>query len=158
LRRQAQGSEQRGDWVEACRCYDEAYRADRSRVDCREGYKRCLRQFHLHRRHRDSGYREIVAKLTPDQAAGVYEDVLKLVSAVYFDRDKSDFNTLFQHGLGELRLALDDDSFRRTYFAGIRTEVLKAFKQRLDDWNDHKVSTPSEAREEVVSVARTAEE
>src|SRR5690349_4162948 len=58
FRRLARACEERGDWQEACRWYDEALRNDRTREECREGYRRCLRHFHLQRRHRDPGYRE----------------------------------------------------------------------------------------------------
>lgn len=158
LRRQAQAFEQRSEWVQACRLYDEAFRKDRTRTDCREGYQRCLRHFHLERRHQDPGYRDILAKLTPDQALNVYKEILELVPRFYVDRDKTDLALLFQQGLNELRFALDDGHFRKAHFAAIEPELLRAFKVRLDDWKDRKVTTVSEAREEVIAVVRAAQE
>jgi len=121
----AQASEQRGDWLDACRWYDEAYRRDHTRLDYREAYQRCLRQFHLQRRHRDAGYREVLSRLTQSQALDIYEDVLFLLSAAYVDRSRTDLNTLFQEGLREIRFALDDGAFRKEYLAGIRPEAIQ---------------------------------
>ena len=158
LRRQGQTSEQRGEWIEACRAYDEAYRRDHTCTDCKEGYQRCLRQFHLQRRQRDPGYREILAKLTASQALDIYEEVLKLVSVAYVDRDKADLNILFQQGLSELRFALDDDSFRRNHLAGISAERIRSFKIRLEEWTDRKLMNRLEARQEVFSLVGTAQD
>jgi carboxyl-terminal processing protease len=158
LRRLGQASEQRGEWIEACRAYDEAYRRDHAYTDCRDGYQRCLRQFHLQRRQRDPGYREVLARLTTSQALDIYEEVLKLVSAAYVDRDKADLNILFQQGLGELRFALDDESFRRSHLAGVSADRIRSFKIRLDEWSDHKVINRLEARQEVFSLVGTAQD
>jgi len=157
-RKQAQAREQRGDWLEACRYYDEALRRDRTRTEFREGYQRCLRQFHLQRRHRDPGYHDIVSRLTTSQALDVYEEVLLLLSAAYVDRNKTDLNALFQQGKQEVRSALNDESFRRDYFPGVQAETLKPLTLRLQERDGGKLTTPLEARNKVLDLSRSLEQ
>jgi len=156
--RLALASEQRGDWLEACRFYDEAYRRDHTRLDCRDAYQRCLRQFHLQARHRDPGYRKVLSRLNRSQALDVYEEVLSLLSLAYVDRTRTDLNALFQEGLREIRFALDDSNFRKDYLAGLAPEALKALKKRLETWPERKLENRAEAREEVLEVLRIVQQ
>ncbi len=157
-RKLALASEQRGDWLEACRWYDEAYRRDRTRLDCRESYQRCLRQYHLQRRHRDPGYREALSRLPISQALDGYVEVLDRLSTCYVDRSRTDLNALFQEGLREIRFALDDSGFRKEYLTGVPAEAIKAFKKQLDSRPERNLKSYKEAREEVLSVVRAAQQ
>lgn len=155
--RLALASEQRGDWLDACRWYDEAYRRDRTRIDHRQAYQRCLRQFHLQSRHRDPSYREVLSRLTPAQALDIYQEVLSFLSAAYVDRSRTDLNALFLEGLREIRIALDDSVFRKEHLAGIRPERIQEFKDRLDHWPPRKLEKKSEVRNEVLAVVGAAQ-
>ncbi len=156
--RLAQASEQRGDWAEACRFYDEAYHRDRSRTEYRDAYQRCLRQLHLQRRHRDPSYRKVLSRMTLSDALNVYEEVLSLLSHVYVDRSRTDLNALFQEGLKEVRLVLDDEAFRTDYLNGIRPEAIRAFKRRLETWPERKLESTAKVREEVIQVLNVAQQ
>ncbi len=156
--RQALACEQRGDWLEACRWYDEAYRRDRTRLDCREAYQRCLRLFHLQNRHRDPAYREVLARLTASRALDVYQEVLFILSVAYVDPNRIDRNTLFQQGLREVRLALDDSTFRKEHLAGVRPELIRHFQKRLESWPERKLETRADIREEVLAVVGAAQQ
>jgi carboxyl-terminal processing protease len=148
--------EKRGAWLEACRCYDEILRKDRDNVAVREAYQRCLRRLHLTARHEDVVYRQTLQKLTPTQALDAYEQVLALLSVAYPDRAKTNLGLLFYQGVQELRLALDDPTFRKHYLPGVKAEVLKAFQTRLAELPVRKITTRTEAREQARAVIRSA--
>jgi carboxyl-terminal processing protease len=161
LRAQASDFEKRRDWLEACRAYDEILRkerGERAREEARQGYQRCLRRYLIARRHADRGYREALARLSPGEALEMYEQVLRKVSKVYLDGEKADLTALFQQGLEEVRLALDEKAFRRAYLPGAAPDALEAFKAKLNEWRGRKIASPSDARIQALAVARTARE
>jgi carboxyl-terminal processing protease len=158
-RKEAAAAEKRGDWLGACLIYDELLRKDRNLADVREAYRRCLRQAHLNRRHRDSAYREAIARLTPDQAQALFVQVLHSVSTYYVDRDKlGGLAPLILHGVEELRFSLDDEAFVHDYLPDIPPAALEAFRNRLSNWEIKKPLTKySEAKEQLASLARAAQ-
>jgi carboxyl-terminal processing protease len=158
LQRHAQAAERRGDWLAACRWYQEALRKDGDQAEVRSAYQRCLRRHQIVRRHRDTSYREMLTRLSPGQALEVYEQVLATIAAVYVDRGKVQMNTLFHEGVQELRYALDETLFLQEYFAAVSPEILTAFRNRLGDWEDRKVPTGREAREQVLAVVRAGQQ
>jgi carboxyl-terminal processing protease len=158
-RRDAAAAEKRGDWLGACLIYDELLRKDRNQADVREAYRRCLRQAHLTRRHRDSVYREAVSHLTPDQAQALFVQVLRSVSTWYVDKDKlgGSLTPLVVRGIEELRFSLDDEAFVRDHLPDTPPAALEAFRQRLNTWQMGRLTKYSEAREQLVSLARAAQ-
>jgi carboxyl-terminal processing protease len=158
LRSHGQACERRGDWLAACRWYQEALRSDRDQPEVRAAYQRCLRRYQIVRRHRDTSYRQVVTRLAPGQALDVYEQVLATVAAAYVDRAKAQMSALFNQGLQELRYALDETVFVQEYFSGVSPPILAAFRERLGAWEDRKVQTGREAREQVLAVVRAGQQ
>jgi carboxyl-terminal processing protease len=154
---EAARAEQDGRWLEACRLYDEVLRRDRTRDDCREAYRRCLRRFHLACRHRDPSYRQALARLDPAQALDLYEQVLAKVAATYAEPQRADVGLLFRQGVQELGFALEEDAFVEAYLPGAPREAVRAFRRRLESWQDRPVRSRAEARKEVMDVALTAQ-
>ncbi len=156
----AQDLEKQHRWLDACHAYDDLLHKDRERADYRDGYQRCLRRHYLARRHADAAYRQALAKLTPAQALDVYEQVLSAVGTAYFDRPRADVAALFQNGLEELSLALEEEGFLRAYLPAAEgnPEALRAFREQLAGWSSHKVSSRAQARDEVLAVARAAQQ
>jgi hypothetical protein len=154
----AQEFEKERHWLDACRCYDELLHKERDRSEYRLGYQRCLRHYYLSRRQRDTAYHQALAKLTPGQALDVYEQVLSAVGVAYVDRPRVDIATLFQNGVHELELALDEKTFLQTYLpdAEAKPRALLSFRAALADWHTRKVTNRVEARDGVLSVARAA--
>jgi carboxyl-terminal processing protease len=158
VRRQAQACERRGEWLEACRFYDEILRHDRIGGADRDSYLRCLRRYHLARRHRDPAYRQVVSRLTPPQALDVYEQVLGAVASAYVDRGKTRWSALFRHGVEELLFALEEEVFDQEYLTGTPPAVVAALRERLREWLDRRVGSRAEAREQVLAVLRVAQQ
>jgi hypothetical protein len=156
----AQQLEKERRWFDACRCYEDLLHKERDQSEYREGYQRCLRHFYLTRRHKDAAYRQALAKLTPGQALDIYEQVLSAVGVAYFDRPRADVASLFQNGLSELDLALDEAAFLKTYLpdAEAHPEALHSFRGQLTGWRSRKIANRAEARDGVLAVARAAQE
>jgi carboxyl-terminal processing protease len=155
-RKKAREFEKSGAWLAACRWYEEALRKNSKHAPTREAYQLCLRRLQLLARHRDPAYRLAVSKFTPPQSLDLYEQVLGVVTAAYVDKAKTDLTALFQHGLRELRLALEEEAFRRRYLAGVRPEALAGFKARLAAWPARKIHNRAEAREQLLAVLQAA--
>lgn len=153
-RQQAVEFEKRGAWLEACRAYDDVLRRDREHTFAREGYQRCLRRLHQQLRHGDSAYRQMLSRLTTHDALEVYEQVLLHVQNSYPESARSTPTQLFHQGLHELRLALDDERFRKHYLAGVKPAVLKELKDRLAAWPFKRLQSRTEVREQVAAVVR----
>ena len=154
LRSQATEAEQHADWRTACWRYDEMLRLKPRDAATREAFQRCLRRLQIQGRHNDRGYRQVLVSLTPAQALDVYEQVLGVVQTVYVERDKANLSTLFQHGLTELRFALEDEAFVREHLAGLTTEVIQAIRARLGEWTPRDLKSAGKAREQVLAVLR----
>ncbi len=158
LRRQAQDCEKSGDWLGACRLYDEMIHKDRGNVEARESYHRCYRQYQIVRRHSDHVYREALARLKPTDALDVYEAVLKKIAETYVDPTKTGLPALFGHGVQELRYALSQDVFVSEYLKGAQPAAIVAFKSRLANWPEHKIGSRAEVRNLILSLAATAQQ
>jgi carboxyl-terminal processing protease len=154
IRRQAREAEKRGDWLKACWRYDEILRRDRTNVEAREAYHRCLRHHQITTRHNDRGYRDLLAGLVPSQALDVYEQVLHALRPRFVERDKADYGTLFKHGLTELRYALEDEVFVREHLSDVSPSVIQEFRAQLKKSPDRRLSTTLEAREQVNAVLK----
>jgi carboxyl-terminal processing protease len=155
-RQQALMAEKRGDFLQACRCYDEVLRKDRNNAVAREGYLRCLRRLHLVARHSDSAYRQTLAKLDEKKALLACKQVLLALASYFPDRARTDPTLLFQQGLHEARLAMDDPVFRKHYLRGVKLSAINAFRARLADWPIPRMTRAAEAVEEIWNVLRQA--
>jgi carboxyl-terminal processing protease len=158
LRRQALACEKRGDWLAACRCYEDLLRKDRHDPEIRQAYQRCVRRYHLSSRQSDRAYHEALNRLTPPEAFTIYEAVLGKVLKTYVDRQKVTCGLLFQHGIEELRLALEEEPFVREYLPDARPEAIRTFKARLESWPTAKIGSRLEARDQAFAVARAAQQ
>lgn len=158
LIKQAAECEQRHDWLEACLLYDEVLRRDRHDARIRQAWQRCLRRYHIVRRHQDKLYRLALEQLTPSQALDTYAHVLETIARVYADRQKSSAGALFAQGLEELSLAFEEPIFLREYFPAVSRETLDAFRKKLTAWRQRKIVNRSEARDQVGAIGRTAQQ
>jgi carboxyl-terminal processing protease len=155
-RDRALAAEKRGAWLQACRCYDEVLRKDRNNSFARDGYLRCLRRLHLVARHSDPLYRQTLARLKQDNALVTYEQVLAAVAYHYADRSRTDLTQLFQQGVVEARLALDDPVFRQHYLRNLKPGALDTFRARLAGLSTRKITRTAEARELLWGILRQA--
>lgn len=148
--------EKRGAWIEACRSWEDILRRDRHNPFARDGYQRCLRRLHLVLRHSDPIYRQTLQRLAPPQALDTYEQIVTILQVGYPDRSRTSLSQLFQQGLQEVRLALEDPFFREQYLGGLKPAAVQAFRERLASWPVKRLNSRAEAREQVLAVLRSA--
>lgn len=156
LRQQARQLEKDGDWARACSFYAYILTKDRTLTDVKERFQTCLRHCHRVRRHQDLSYREQVLNQDVPVALKVYGEVLEQLRAEYLDDDKADLNRLFHQGLHELRLALNDDAFRRDYLADVKKESVQSFLAKVTDFSTRDIRTPLDAQNQALKVALAA--
>lgn len=156
LRQQARQLEQNGDWAKACSFYAYILTKDRSLTDVKERFQTCLRHFHRVRRHQDLSYRQQVVTQDVPVALKLYGEVLDQLRAEYLEDDKADLSRLFHQGVHELRLALNDDAFRRDYLPDVKKEAVQAFVDRLADFGTRDIRTPLEAQNQAMKLALAA--
>src|SRR5262249_33179554 len=65
------------------------------------------------------------------EALEAYEKVLFILTSAHPDRSRTNLTALFEQGLHELRLALDEPLFRQHYLSGVKPAAINAFKHRL---------------------------
>src|SRR5581483_10219629 len=102
--------------------------------------------------HADPVYRQTLRNLSPPDALDAYEQVLTIVQVAYPDSTRTGCTQLFQQGLQELRLALDDERFRKAYLAGLKPSALRELKARLAAWPIRRLTSRAEVRDQVLAV------
>ncbi len=157
-RQKAQECERKGQWLQACTLYDQVLRTDRQNAEVREHFQFCLRRLNQQRRHRDAGFVKAVAGRPFSQTLDAYEEVLLRLQANYVERDRISLTSLFQHGLRELRYALEDNAFLKQNLPDVPAEKVRAFARRLDGWAVPDLPKPHEAREQARAVAMAGQD
>jgi carboxyl-terminal processing protease len=158
LRREAEQAEQAGHWDKACSLYDQLITTYRNRPEFREHFRICLRHANIVHRHQDPTYRDEVLSRDIRTAYRIYREVLAKLRANYVDPDKVDLTRLFQNGLEELQLALDEDVFRQSRLPpGLKPEAIEAFQKTLRrKFGQQPIRNQRELEAEVGKVAQSA--
>jgi hypothetical protein len=149
LAKQAQTN---GDWGEAAYWYDACLARDRNQPEIKKAFLFCLRNYYRSFRHADPSFRHQV--LSPDfklpNALKFYEEVLAKLQQNYVAPEKANLGRLFREGVVEMRLALEDKTFRTLYVAENRRDripsVIEGLKRRLGETSDF-ANTSAVARE-----------
>jgi carboxyl-terminal processing protease len=148
--------EGKGQYRAACPLWETLASRDAAH---REGYQRCLRHVLQDRRHREDTFRDAILGLKRSgHVLDVYVRVLLILQSHYVERDKTEASRLFHQGVLELRYALDDETFRKTYLAKASPGALADFRKGLAEWEDKLPQDNEEARDHLRSVARAANE
>jgi carboxyl-terminal processing protease len=156
VRQRAQECERRGQWTEACACYDELLKNDHTDADAREHFQACLRHANQLRRHRDPSFLKTIADRKMPEALDAYEEVLQCLLGNYVERDQIRLGVLFRRGLQELRFALEDEAFLHENLPEVPADKVRAFARRLEQWPARDVQKVRDAREQVRAVALAA--
>lgn len=155
----ARDYESRGKWGEACDEYEKILARDRNQPEIRKHFLYCFRQCLRKYRHTDAAFSEQVlsSQYKLREALDFYRDAVQKVQELYVDSDRVQINRLFQEGLEELAMDLDDADFRQKYLPRISLGSVQEFRAALKmRWGTAKVATFADARELVREVAREA--
>lgn len=156
LRSQARQLEKEGDWAKACSFYAYILTKDRSLTDVKERFQICLRHLHRVRRHQDSSYRQQILNQDVAVALKLYGEVVEQLRADYLEDDKVDLNRLFHQGLHELRLTLNDQTFRQQYLPDVKKEAIEGFLTTLSTFGNREVRSSLDAQNQAMKVALAA--
>lgn len=150
--------EANGQWGQGCQAYENLLNLDRSNAEARKGFLRCLRQCHRKFRHNDPSF--LAQVLDPQyklsESLDFYRDVVRKVQEFYLQADKAQLTRLFQEGLEELLLDLDDQEFTAKHCKPTATLAdvrdCRAFlKQKF---GGVKINNSAEAVDQIRAVAR----
>jgi hypothetical protein len=156
LRRAATRAEQARQWDKARDLYEQLLVKDRTDPQLRRLFLNCHRLANLVQRHRDSTYRDQLADKDLRGAFRIYREIVGKLRGHYLDPDKVDYTQLFQYGLEELLLALDNDVFRQERLPGsVATSALAAFRSQVhDSWSGRIIQSQRELETEIARIAQ----
>jgi carboxyl-terminal processing protease len=156
LLKKAKECESKRQWRDACPIYELLARHGDS-TEAREGYQRCLRHILQDRRHRERAFHDAIVGLKKSGLVlELYVKVLHILQKHYVEQEQTEAGRLFAQGLMELRYALEDDVFRKEYFASANAESLTEFRTQLLDWDINAVHDNEGARDQLRKVAKAA--
>ena len=158
LRGEAENAERAGQWDKARDLYEQLLALDRGLLpELRERFQNCARHVNLIQRHRDRTYAELVQNQNLFSAFAIYREVLAKLRMNYIDPDRTDFTHLFQSGMDEFLLDLNEPVFRQAHLPAVRRDVLQTFEANLrNTWGNLVIRNQRELELEVFKVARAA--
>jgi carboxyl-terminal processing protease len=152
LLREAQDLQDKGYYARAWEKYHQIRVAEHNPPEeVTKGAQFCLRRVQQARRLRDKPSQALLADLKPSEALTLYTRVLRDLQKTYFEGSKVTPADLFQYGVQEMRLALEDDAFLP---ADMSPAALQALKARLDGLREERptIEKPADARKHLESV------
>lgn len=155
----ARSYESRGKWAEACDEYEKILARDRNQPEIRKHFLYCFRQCLRKYRHTDANFSEQVqsSHYRLREALDFYRDSVQKVQELYVDSERVQIGRLFQEGLDELAMDLDDADFRLKYLPKTSASTIQDFRAALKTrWGAARAGTLAEAKELVREVAREA--
>lgn len=157
LRSKAADFEKAGKWEEALQVWVRLYGQDRQNDEAHKHIQVCLRRMFQAQRTADKSLREKVLSLSHSQALALYGEVLTTLHASYVDRARATPARLFQQGLDEFLVSINDEKFRQQHMPGIKDAAVRMFQNRLRDYLALRaVDTVADAAELVKQVAAAA--
>jgi carboxyl-terminal processing protease len=156
LLREAQDLQDKGYYARAWEKYHQIRLAEHDPPEeVTRGAQFCLRRVQQVRRLRDKSSLAVLPDLKPSEALTLYAKALAELREKYFNQGKVGVGDLFQYGVQELRLALEDDAFLPPEAS---PGALVALKAQLDDLRAKPpaLKDPADTRRELESVLLAA--
>ncbi|HEX5269846.1 MAG TPA: S41 family peptidase [Gemmataceae bacterium] len=156
LLREAQDLQDKGYYARAWEKYHQIrVAAHNPPEEVTRGAQICLRRVQQARRLRDKSSQALLGNLKSSEALTVYVKVLRDLQKNYFEESKVTPADLFQYGVQEMRLALEDDAFLSPT---VNPAALQALKDRLDGLRSDRpgIEEPADARKHLESVLLSA--
>ena len=118
-------------WEKACEVYGELSVRDPGNDKTHAAYLTCLRHVLLIRRYEDPSVIDLVLRQDVRTLEKMYLEVIEKLRNNYADEQKTQLASLFQGGLDQLQLALNDQLFRKRWIPGATAASLRDFERRL---------------------------
>lgn len=158
LRSRALELEKAGKWQDALHVWCKLYSENKQDDEAHKHLMVCLRRMFQSQRQVDESLRAKVLSLSHTQALALYGEVLTTLHAAYVDKNKVEIGRLFQQGLDEFLLSLNDSNFRKQHVPEAKETVVRKFQSQLRDFMNVRapVETVPDAVELLKQVATTA--
>jgi carboxyl-terminal processing protease len=156
LRREALQAEKARQWDKACILFDQLIAKHRNAPELRDHFRSCLRLAHIVHRHHEQSYRDGVLGRDIRSAFKIYREVVTKLRANYVEPDKTDLTRLFQSGLDELLMAIDEEVFQQEHMRrDLGPLQILAFRVQLRDrWGRAVIRNQRDLETEVGKVAQ----
>jgi len=157
LRSKATDLEKAGKWEEALQAWCKVYSLDRTNDEAHKHLQLCLRRLMQSQRPGDKSLREKVLTLSHSQALKLYGEVLTTLQSAYVDRERVSPARLFQQGLDEFLISINDVHFRTQHMPDVRDAAVRVFQSRLREYMATRaIDNVADAVELLTQVAATA--
>ncbi len=158
LRAKAVDLEKAGKWEDALHVWCKLFSQNKQDDETHKHLMVCLRRMFQSQRQVDESLRAKVLSLSHTQSLALYGEVLTTLNVAYVDKSKVEIGRLFQQGLDEFLLALNDPAFRKQNVPEAKETVVRKFQTQLRDFMNVRapVETVPDAIELLKQVAATA--
>lgn len=151
--------EANAEWGHACECYQTLLTLERDQPELKKRFLFCLRQCHRKFRLGEPSFVPTVlnAQLQLKDSLDFYKDVVRKVQDGFLHANKTDFTKLFQEGVEELSLDLEDPDFRKFLRPTLTDGEIQEFRARLrQEWGTAKVADLKETLKNIRTIALEA--
>jgi C-terminal processing protease CtpA/Prc len=134
LKEKAFDLEKASRWEDALQTWCKLYGLDRQNEEAHKHIQICLRRMFQGQRLLDRSLRERVLSLSHTQSLALYAEVLTTLNTAYIDRSKVTPGRLFQQGLDEFLISLNDEKFRKIHMPEASNSAVRTFQSRLREY------------------------
>jgi C-terminal processing protease CtpA/Prc len=157
LKAKAIDLEREAKWEQALQSWCKLYGIDRQDEEANKHIQICLRRMLQSQRQTDASVREKVLSLSHTQSLALYGEVLTTLNSSYVDRTKAAPGRLFQQGLDEFLISLNDPKFRKLHLPNARDSAIRLFDNQLREYlGVREIESVTDAVETVKRIAATA--
>lgn len=156
LLRQGRQLEVEWRWGEALTHYENAVRQFPHEAGFRLRFDFARLHYDLGRRYGDQTFNDLLARLSLEEALGIYDEVLLRIQANYVDTPS--WKHIVERGTNGIEVALSEPAFLERNLPGVDTNGLNEFRRELRrELGSRVVQSRLDAREAVLRAARLSE-
>jgi carboxyl-terminal processing protease len=153
---QALDLERGRDWSAALRIYEQAISQWPARVEFRHRMRLCESHYRLARRYNDPSFREVLLRLSINQALDLYDEVLERIESHYVE--PVSFVPLLRRGLDNMEVALRDPLFLDANAPNAEIGRVRSLRREFQEKREHlSARSRSQARDLVANACRTGQ-
>ena len=121
-----------GNWRAAGNLYEMTLKSYPEAVQLRSRVRLCRAQLDVSRRYNDSSYKKSIHQLDLLSSKALFREVLTKIDTYFYTTP--DWKELVNNGFWQLKLAIQNDQFRKFYKLQMNNARDLAFQQRIENW------------------------
>ena len=154
--RQGRQLEVKCRWGEALTHYENAVREFPNEASFHRRFNFARLHYDLGRRYSDQTFNSLLARLSLEEALGIYDEVLLKIQANYVDTPS--WKHIAERGTNGIEVALSEPAFLQRNLPGVEVDGLDKFRQELRrELGSCVVQSRPDAREAVLRAAKLSE-